>query len=200
MKSSAYAVSRMKPMYQARKNSVPGSTKDLLRRTSSWNSGDASMARQSISPARSGCVGESAMSPPRSGGTPGTDLPLCAALTLFLARGRMGAAFGGLVARGARLRLRLGLGRRAAAAAALLPDLLLGGPRPRLARLPGGRRAVGPAAEQQHRHRAEPERLDDRERAQDRQHDKRTADDAQHPHKAREQAHAHRVEADHHPA
>src|SRR3954453_21391144 len=70
------------------------------------------------------------------------------------------------------------LGRRAGAAA--LPDLLLGGPWPRLAGLPGGRRAVGPAAEQQQGHRAEPERLDDRERSQDGQHDQRAADDAEH--------------------
>src|SRR4051794_25017667 len=83
---------------------------------------------------------------------------------------------------------------------AAFADLLLGGPWPRLALLPGGRRAVWPAAEQQQGHRAEPERLDDRERAQDRQHDERAADDAEHTHEAREQAHSHRVEADHHPA
>ena len=36
-------------MYQARKKIVPGSTNALRLRTSSWNSGDCSMASQSIS-------------------------------------------------------------------------------------------------------------------------------------------------------
>ena len=36
-------------MYQARKKIVPGSTNDLRLLTSSWNSGDRSIASQSIS-------------------------------------------------------------------------------------------------------------------------------------------------------
>ena len=41
MKSGAYPASRMKPMYQARKKIVAGSTKRLRAAISSWNSGDS---------------------------------------------------------------------------------------------------------------------------------------------------------------
>src|SRR5215211_5067541 len=48
MKSDAYAVSRMKPRYHARKKIVHGITNLRRRWTSSWNSGDRSIASQSI--------------------------------------------------------------------------------------------------------------------------------------------------------
>ena len=108
-------------------------------------------------------------------------------------------------ARAPRRRLGLGLRLRLAAAAALhlgaprVAHLLLARPRLRLAGAPRRRQPVGPAAGEQQRHRAEPERLHDRQRRQDRQHDQRAADDAEHAHEAREQADPHRVEADHDP-
>src|SRR5918998_6142353 len=48
MKSGAYAQSRMKPRYQARKKIVHGITNRRRRCTSSWNSGDRSIASQSM--------------------------------------------------------------------------------------------------------------------------------------------------------
>ena len=58
MKSGAYPASRMKPMYQARKKIVAGSTKRLRAAISSWNSGDAAIAFQSY------CGSAAGMAPP----------------------------------------------------------------------------------------------------------------------------------------
>src|SRR5829696_10381534 len=159
MKSSAYAVSRMKPMYQARKKTVPGRTNDFRFLTSSWNSGDRSIASQSTSRTAScRCPDASTLSPPSMGCPRGSSSPLCAPLTLLLPRALVLAA-----RRRDLLGLRLGLRRAAAAAllhlpAARLAHLGRGRPRDRLARRPRGREPVGPATGEQQRHRPEPER------------------------------------------
>src|SRR5215213_9092886 len=130
MKSSAYAVSRMNAMYQARKNTVPGRTNARLRRSSSWNSGDRSIASQSTCRPGSCCVAGSAMSPPPQAGPQDEGVPLGAALTLLLARGGVrGAVAGRRLTRRRGLRLGLGGAPGRAAAAAHLAHLLLRGPR-----------------------------------------------------------------------
>ena len=58
----------MKPRYQDRKKIVHGMTKPRLRRTSSWNSGERSIASQSIveSGTRS-CCSVMVLSSPKTG-------------------------------------------------------------------------------------------------------------------------------------
>ncbi len=80
-------------MYQARKKIVPGRTNALRLLTSSWNSGDRSIASQSMSRSASPCCADaSTLSPPSMGCPRGRSTPLCAPFTLLLLRGRVLAA------------------------------------------------------------------------------------------------------------
>ena len=184
-------------MYQARKKIVPGRTNDLRLCTSSWNSGDRSIASQSMSPPGSGCVldcrhlSSSFRLNPREAGYPAMRAAYASSCARRGGRGRSPERSSGSGS---------GSGSGSAPRRRAVAGLLLGGPRLGLARDPRGRHAAGPAAGQQQRHRAEPERLHDRQRAEDRQHDQRAADDAEHAHEAGQQPDAHGVEADHDPA
>ena len=186
-----------------------GITKRRRRVTSSWNSGDRSIASQSIvAGARSfwsvmtapppgmaslhaipGAVRADTAEPCRGLEQRGRRYGRAACASC--ARSRRGS--GAVVRRGSAL----GPSARARPPAAALPARGHGIASP-LAHAGGA--PPGPVAQEQHPEHEQPEALHDRQRRAEREHQQRAGDDAQHAHEAREQARAHGVQADEHEA